>query len=66
MEDASRGYGMLLSACGLRTEEMQAQYSTQIKEKVNLKGHLSYSINPELCISRQLSLLLGVWGDIKC
>ena len=34
MEDASRGYGLLLSACGLRTEEMRTEYSTKIKEKV--------------------------------
>ena len=37
MDDASRGYGLLLSACGLRTEKMRAQYSTKIKENVSLK-----------------------------
>ena len=38
MEDASRGYGLLLSAFGLRTEEMRAQYSATIKAKVGLKS----------------------------
>ena len=37
MEKVSQGYGMLLSACGLRTEEMRAQYSIKIKEKVYFK-----------------------------
>ena len=37
MEDASRGYGLLLSAFGLRKEEMRAQYSAHIKAKVRLK-----------------------------
>ena len=35
MEKVSRGYGMLLSASGLKTEEMRDEYSTEIKEKVN-------------------------------
>ena len=34
MEKVSRGYGVLLSASGLKTEEMRAQYSIKIKEKV--------------------------------
>ena len=34
MEDASRGYGLLLSAFHLRTKEMRDQYSVLIKEKV--------------------------------
>ena len=37
MDDASRGYGLLLHAFGLRTEEMRAQYSKDIKTKVTLK-----------------------------
>ena len=37
MEDASRGYGMLLHAFGLRSEEMQAEYSGHIKAEVTLK-----------------------------
>ena len=36
MEKVSRGYGLLLSASGLKTEEMRDEYSTKIKEKVNL------------------------------
>ena len=36
MEDASRGYGLLLHAFGLRTEEMRAKYSAKIKTKVSL------------------------------
>jgi len=36
MEELSRGYGMLLHAFGLRTEEMRAQYSAHIKTLVNL------------------------------
>ena len=36
MEDASRGYGMLLHALGLRTDEMKAKYSTHIKTEVSL------------------------------
>ena len=36
MEDASRGYGLLLHAFGLRTEEIKAKYSTLIKGKVSL------------------------------
>ena len=35
MEELSRGYGLLLSACGLKTEEMRDEYSTKIKKKVN-------------------------------
>ena len=34
MDDASRGYGLLLHAFGLRTEEMRAQYCAHIKEMV--------------------------------
>ena len=34
MEDASRGYGLLLHAFDLRSENMRAQYSFSIKEKV--------------------------------
>ena len=34
MEELSRGYGLLLLACGLKTEEMRDEYSTEIKEKV--------------------------------
>ena len=34
MEKVSRSYDLLLSASGLRTEEMRAQYSIKIKEKV--------------------------------
>ena len=37
MEDASRGYGLLLHAFGLRTKEMRDQYSAQFKAKVGLK-----------------------------
>ena len=46
MEKVSRGYGLLLSASGLRTEEMRAQYSIKMKEKVYHKWHLSYSLTP--------------------
>ena len=35
MEDASRGYGLLLHAFGLRTEEIRAKYSAKIKGKVS-------------------------------
>ena len=35
--EVSRGYGLLLSASGLKTEEMRAQYSIKIKEKVHHK-----------------------------
>ena len=34
MEELNRGYGLLLLACGLKTEEMRDEYSTEIKEKV--------------------------------
>jgi len=34
MEDASRGYGLLLSAFGLRTKEMRANNYTEIKTMV--------------------------------
>ena len=37
MEDASRGYGLLLHAFGLRTKEIRNQYSAKIKAKVGLK-----------------------------
>ena len=37
MEDASRGYGLLLYAFGLRTKEMRDQYSAQLKAKVGFK-----------------------------
>ena len=37
MEDASRGYGMLLHAFGLRTKEIKDQYFSKIKEKVGLR-----------------------------
>ena len=40
MEDASRGYGLLLHAFGLRTEEIRAKYSAKIKEKVSF--HVIY------------------------
>ena len=36
MEDASRGYGLLLHAVGLRTEEKRTEYSAAIKTKVSL------------------------------
>ena len=37
LEDASRGYGLLLHAFGLRTEQMRAQCSEDIKTIVSLK-----------------------------
>ena len=40
MEDASRGYGLLLRAFHLRTKEMRDQYSALIKKKVLLSSVL--------------------------
>ena len=40
MEDASRGYGLLLHAFGLRTERKRTEYSAAIKTKVSL--HVTY------------------------
>ena len=37
MEDASRGYGLLLHAFGLRTEPVRAQHFAKIKTKVNFE-----------------------------
>ena len=37
LEELSQGYGMLLHAFDLRTEEKRDQYSAHIKEKVNLE-----------------------------
>ena len=46
MEDASRGYGLLLHASALRTEEMRARWSAKIKAKVSLSGkHQNYTFS---------------------
>ena len=42
MEDASRGYGLLLHAFGLRAEKMTAQYSAHIKTIVSLALYSDY------------------------
>lgn len=36
MEDASRGYGMLLHACGLTTQEKRASHCKAIKAQVTI------------------------------
>jgi len=37
MEDASRGYGMLLHVFDLRTDNMRVAYCNSIRRKVSLK-----------------------------
>ena len=37
MEDASRGYGLLLHRFGLKAEEMRAQYCAIVKAEVSVK-----------------------------
>ena len=43
MEDASRGYGLLLHAFGLRSEKMKAQYCAHIKAHVSISNLAPYS-----------------------
>ena len=41
LEDTSRVYGQHLHTCGLRTDEMRALYSANIKAKVKLTLELA-------------------------
>ena len=67
LEQLSRGYGLLLSASGLKTEEMRDEYSTEIKKKVNL---MCYTLNPEYFDENKIVvakvMLHATFSPVRC